>query len=282
MKPLKITNIQRGCVYDGPGIRTTIFLKGCTLDCPWCCNPETKSIKNEQYFINNKKCLKNQGKFSQLCSECIRMGGKKEIIDCPYHIVENTYDIYTTETLRHEILKDKSLFKLSDGGITFSGGEPLLYSVELTPLMRMLYKESISIYVETTLTIPINQILYSIDYINGYIIDVKLQPEMQLMESSSYMQHLNDAIRIIRASGKDMIFRMVFIDSLLSVKEQIVRCLKDLSISRIELLKCHDLGHGKYLKLGMEPSIFKSDIEKMNKFSKFLSEFNINNEILFV
>ena len=88
---VRITNIQHFCLHDGPGIRTTIFLKGCNLTCPWCANPENISYNIETYDKD-----KTFG-----------------------------YDI-SLNKLKKEILKDKTFYSLNDGGVTFSGGEPLL------------------------------------------------------------------------------------------------------------------------------------------------------------
>lgn len=75
MKSLEVTNIQRGCVYDGPGVRTTVFLKGCSLCCPWCCNPETIT-REDAFYIDNSKCLKYQGISSSICNACEKYGGE--------------------------------------------------------------------------------------------------------------------------------------------------------------------------------------------------------------
>ena len=95
---VRITNIQHFCLHDGPGIRTTVFLKGCNLHCPWCANPECISMDIEGEF----------GRDIQI------------------------------EELERELLKDELYYSLNNGGVTFSGGEPLLQIKELKELLKAL------------------------------------------------------------------------------------------------------------------------------------------------
>lgn len=133
MRSLNITSIQRGCLYDGPGVRTTVFLRGCILKCPWCCNPETIFLEND-FFLDNSKCLKIKHINSSLCDNCERYGGAISVDNCPFGVSERISDIYPFEDLINELLKDKTLFDATGGGITFSGGEPLLQVADLTDL----------------------------------------------------------------------------------------------------------------------------------------------------
>ena len=95
-----VTNVQRFSLHDGPGIRTTVFLKGCSLHCPWCSNPENIFPVQEKYRVDGKDGV--YGKMWMLS------------------------DIYA------EILKDRSFYE-HEGGVTFSGGEPLLFIKKIEP-----------------------------------------------------------------------------------------------------------------------------------------------------
>lgn len=106
-----ITNIQRFSLHDGPGIRTTIFLKGCSLRCPWCSNPENIKPYPEKYYKDG---------------------------------IEGIYGKnYTCDEVYNEIIKDRAFYD-ENGGVTFSGGEALLYVNELLPLLEKLKKERIT------------------------------------------------------------------------------------------------------------------------------------------
>lgn len=149
MNGLNVTSIQRECIHDGPGIRTTVFLKGCIFHCPWCCNPETISKKAQ--FIDNEKCIKLKGIKSIICRNCERYGGRSKIAECPFGVTQPISHYYDADTLFEILLKDEKLYNLSGGGITFSGGEPLLWTKELKPLLQRIKSKNISIYIETTL-----------------------------------------------------------------------------------------------------------------------------------
>ena len=228
---LKITNIQRGCVYDGPGIRTTVFLHGCGFRCPWCCNPETQ--------------LPNCG---------------KEI---------------SKEELIEKLVKDKHLFEISGGGVTFSGGEPLLSAKFMIPVVETLNGLNISVWIETALAYEQHN-----DYIellkekaDGFILDLKLQKETHLFDEC-YIQRLKEFIDTTRE--KSIAYRLVFVDSIMGEREKITSILKKLGVASIELIKCHNLAERKYLNHGLIPlGDYTPDVLAFEQFVSFLGHNNI-------
>ncbi len=134
----KVFNIQRFSVDDGPGVRTTVFLKGCPLNCVWCHNPESKRVES-QLFFDAPKCV-NCGKCAIVCSQgchdfssgehifnrekCVLCG--KCISVCPLGLFEIVGQEMTSDEVIAEVLKDKVFYDNSNGGITLSGGEPTM------------------------------------------------------------------------------------------------------------------------------------------------------------
>src|SRR5574344_126701 len=124
---IMITNIQRFCLHDGPGIRTTIFFKGCTVHCPWCANPENitgeiyyyyykeKCIKNDNSCALNDDCCILHGEFSQ---EKLKSSNDKCLVDA----ISQYGREYSCEEIENEIYKDVGYYE-NCGGVTFSGGE---------------------------------------------------------------------------------------------------------------------------------------------------------------
>lgn len=120
----KIFDIQRASFVDGPGIRTTVFFKGCNLRCKWCHNPESQSLETEMMFYG-EKCI-HCGKCTQICTheKCIFCEKCTRI--CPAEARKICGESMPCKDILKEILKDKDYYISSGGGVTFSGGDQLL------------------------------------------------------------------------------------------------------------------------------------------------------------
>lgn len=269
MKLLRVTNIQRGCVYDGPGVRTTVFLKGCFLECPWCSNPETISFE-EQYFISNDKCLLLKGQHSRFCENCERSLGQSPSLNCPFGVYEKVSNDYGVDELLELLIRDQDLFDSTRGGVTFSGGEPLFQAQALAPLLEKLNRLSIHIAFETTL-VSKDCYFYDISHLIDYwLIDLKIQPQMYL-NNTKYLKEISK--RINSLDNKNNIkYRIVFVDEMMGYKEKVCDILLSLPITEIELLVCHDLGQNKYKRLNIEHKSYKSDSKKADYFKAFLQD----------
>ena len=145
-----IFEVQRLSTEDGPGIRTTVFFKGCGLQCAWCHNPESISPKPQMHWIANrcigcKTCLKvcpeNALAFTaagnridrKLCTGCGLCGE-----ECPAGALELIGKQWTLQDLTAEVLKDRSYFEKSGGGITLGGGEPILQATFCRDFLKRL------------------------------------------------------------------------------------------------------------------------------------------------
>lgn len=156
-----VTNIQRFCVHDGPGIRTTVFFKGCPLNCIWCHNPETKSVAN--HILYNKKLCIGCG----LCKDACSNGAHVFTDDlrhlffvtnckasmecagvCPTKAIEPAGKCYTVEQILEEVKKDIAFYG-KDGSLTLSGGEPLMHMEECLWLLKRAREAGISTAIET-------------------------------------------------------------------------------------------------------------------------------------
>lgn len=217
---VRITNIQRFCLHDGPGIRTTIFFKGCNLRCPWCCNPENIDYEINVFMENDIK--KKWG-----------------------------YDI-SVEELYKEIIKDKDYYQDS-GGITLSGGEPLLQIIKYEKLLEMLKHEKINICLETSLAASKQSLEIAIKYIDNYYIDVKILSKEKAknvlnLDVNNYKENLKFLIK----NNKNIILRFPINNEYTNYKDNInliCNLLKENSSLKIEIFKTHNLGESKYQKL---------------------------------
>lgn len=157
----KIINIQRFCVDDGPGIRTTVFLKGCPLACIWCHNPESQDIKNEILY-NPEKCI-HCGKCGNVCPNEAQKINKYHTFDrtkckscgvcatvCPTSALELYGKIMSAQQVFEEVERDRIFYETSNGGVTVSGGEPLSQPAFTAELLALCKKAGIHTAVETS------------------------------------------------------------------------------------------------------------------------------------
>ena len=219
---LLITNIQRFCLSDGPGIRTTCFFKGCTVNCPWCCNPENINSCVEEYFDENGDTL-SFGKY------------------------------YSNEELFEILLKDK-LFYNEIGGITFSGGEALLQFYKYEPLLKMLKDSKINICIETSLFVDNNTLNDSLKHFDYYIVDIKILDEDKCKRIvGGNFSLFNTNLDTLLKSNKPITIRIPVIkdytdgsDNKIKIVSLIKRIADNKNIKCIELLKGHNLAKHKY------------------------------------
>lgn len=228
-----VTNIQRFSLHDGPGIRTTVFLKGCSLHCPWCANPENLLSYAEEYVKDGKKGI---------------YGG---YLSCD--------EIY------QEIIKDRIFYEQSDesselgvqhGGVTFSGGEPLLQFDILEPLLQRLKNENIHICVETSLFVPKDKLSIAIKYVDLFYVDIKIFDEDKCKKvlGGNLKQYISN-LDILFSVTQSVVFRVPIIGGYTDDEKNIAN-ICDVVLKhtpkKIELIKEHNLGKNKYISLGKE------------------------------
>lgn len=239
-----ITNIQRMCMNDGPGIRTTVFLKGCNLHCPWCANPENICFVPEEYEKNG---------------------------------IKGTYGkSYDLDEVYQDILKDKGFWE-KEGGVTFSGGEPLMHMDYLEPLMQRLKEAHVHIAAETALFVDIERVERAIPYVDLFIVDMKiLQPEIckEILGGnvSVYLSNLELLIR----EKKSLILRIPCNYEYTITEgnmDLILAWCKEHPKIPIQIFSTHSLGEAKYVSLGRSCKKWqKVSDEDLEKFSMRLQQ----------
>lgn len=254
--PIRITNIQHFSLHDGPGIRTTVFLKGCNLRCPWCCNPENISYNIEEYTEN--KIRKEFG-----------------------------YDI-SADKLEEEILKDEIFYSKNRGGVTFSGGEPLLQIKELEPLLKRLKEKDINICFETALHIPNKLFKIAMEYADEIYIDIKIlnkKEDLEVLNGNIKQYYTN--LKYIKTSDfkEEQITFRIPLNIEYTLKEdnfiRISELINEFPKSNIEIFKIHNLGKNKYELLNMNLQEFSEiNDHELIRIAEKLKEYNKNVKII--
>lgn len=263
-----IFNIQKFCIHDGPGIRTTVFFKGCNLRCRWCANPESQCAAR-QVTLDRAKCLRCGGCID-VCAQGARAmrGGFPEIdrarctacgacvSACPAQAAAiEGREVCVDEVLR-EIEKDAPFYAHSGGGATFSGGEPLLQLEFATALARALRAKGIPVAVETAANIDPAAFRAFLDEIDFAFVDLKHHdPAAHRAGTGVDNGQILENIRALAQSGRDFMVRIPIIpgfNNTLGDAESFAALLARLGVNRVQLLPFHQMGERKYALLGRE------------------------------
>lgn len=243
-----IFDISQFAVFDGPGIRTTVFFKGCPLRCEWCHNPEGLFF-TPQMMVSHQSCI-HCGKCSGVCSHpevCINCG--ECVTVCPLHLRKLCGTQYTPENLAKILLKDKDFLKRNGGGITFSGGEPLAQPSFLLELLEWLGDIHTTIETSGYCDPEVFQsVLTKLDYI---IMDIKL---VDSIEHKLYTGVNNEKIiknlEYLKTCKKPFVVRVPLIPGVNDTNENLTETallLKDApNLIKVELLPYHKTAGSKY------------------------------------
>ena len=261
-----IFSIKHFAVHDGPGIRTTLFLKGWPLSCLWCHNPEGKSIKPELALYSHK-CT--------LCQAC------KSICKSNAHIFTDTHTIdrakcvacgecvdecfsdaltlfgkkVTVKEILPELLEDRDFYENSGGGVTISGGECLIQADFVKELLEELKKENIHTAVDTCGFVPQSAFMKVMPYTDLFLYDIKAFSEQTHIRCTGQSNKLIwENLEYLLKSNKRVIVRIPYVPQYNSHEiEDIAKKLSELgNISAIDVLKYHNFSDSKYSALDIE------------------------------
>lgn len=287
MNTANIFNIQKFSVHDGPGIRTTVFFKGCPLKCLWCHNPESQNI-NTQILYDRDKCV--------LCGTCEKICPKGAIKiennnlttdedkcdccgQCVIYCIQGARQIagkeYTVDDVLKEVLKDRVFYEKSSGGVTLSGGEPLIHIDFVEELLKKLKDNNIHTAVDTCGAVSFENLKRAAKYADVFLYDIKLMDDEKHMEFIGMSNKLIlDNLKKLSEIHKNINIRMPIIEGVNGDEEHIIKTIgfiEGLNISKVNLLPYHDIAKHKYKKLGKvyeDDRMSKPSDEKMQKFKE--------------
>ena len=271
-----IFDIQRGSYVDGPGIRTTVFFKGCNLKCKWCHNPEGIS-KGIQKLFYKDKCV-GCGKCARICpynqKDCTLCG--KCVLYCPSYALEICGAEYTISELFEIIIKDKSYYESSNGGVTFSGGECMLQIDFLTEILKICKKANINTAVDTAGNVPYEYFEKIIPYTDTFLYDIKCISE-DLHEKFTGVSNatiISNLKKLSKSFKGKIVVRIPLIGGFNDEDSEIFK-IKDfmlqINVSNVEVLPYHKMGLHKYESLNMQSAEFYTpNKEIIDSFKKLI------------
>jgi pyruvate formate lyase activating enzyme len=287
-----VFNIQRFSVNDGPGIRTTVFLKGCPLHCRWCHNPESISPKKE-LILREDRCIR--------CGDCVNLCKNgaisqqdgtfitsrelcKQCGDCVQSCYAEAREIVgeemTVEEVVNEIEKDAVFFDESGGGVSFSGGEPLLQHEFLFALLKVCKQKGLHTVVDTTGFTALTIMERIIPFVDLFLYDLKTLDDRKHREYTGVSNRvILENLQALVRWHKDIIVRIPVIPGVNDMSEdiqQIGSFVAELGgIREIQLLPYHQTGIDKYRRLGAEyqmAQVVPPTPEKMNEIASEFSD----------
>ncbi len=284
-----VTDIQRFCMHDGPGIRTTVFLKGCPLNCFWCHNPETKN-SSPQLMYYSAKCIdcracfscKNNAHYRQNgihkidFKKCIACGECTEV--CPSGALAISGKIMDSQEIIDAVNKDIAFYG-KDGGITISGGEPMFHPDACIELLKLAKENGLHTAVETCGYFHKKYIKPLCEVSDILLWDIKDTNNFRhkLYTGVSNIDIL-DNLRLADSFDVPIILRCIMLEGLNLEKEHLNKVKSIYSSLKnavaVDYLPCHSLGTSKCEAIGANPinlTKFELSREEMNNEIKRLS-----------
>lgn len=289
-----IFDLRKYSILDGPGIRTTVFFKGCLLRCLWCHNPEGQSFTPE-LMIRPGRCLKE-------CSECLSVCEPAALVKtadipvldrnrctacricadvCPTQAIEIVGRRVDVSEVISEIEKDRIFFEESGGGVTFSGGEPLSQPDFLDALLSQCRKKDIHTAVDTCGFAP-GEVLDKIaDKVDLFLYDLKLMDEGKHKEfTGESNEGILENLKRLAEKQKNIVIRLPLIPNINDDEQNLSRIAEFLcslkGISQIGLLPFHRLGMEKYKglqKRNPSENFASPSAEKLEKIKRDLTSY---------
>lgn len=238
----RIFNVQNYSIHDGPGIRTAVFLKGCSLACWWCHNPESIAEEKE-YLYHPSRCIE--------CGLCREDPG-----DCPTGAREMVGTDMTPAEVLAEIEKDRIFYQESAGGVTFSGGEPLLQLEFLKEILRLCQEKDISTAVDTSGSCSWEALAEILEQVDLFLYDLKFIDSQKHKKYTGVDNSLLlDNLKELMEQGARVEVRFPLVPGINDSREDLLLLadrLKELDHSRLTVLPYHRTGIDKYRKLDRE------------------------------
>ena len=292
-----IFDIKRYAINDGPGIRITIFLKGCPLSCKWCHNPESQKVHRQKMYSNTKcigslECVKicphealtltplgivTNADLCTMCGKCAEV--------CPTKAMEMTGDLMSVDQIMTQIKKETMFMDQSEGGVTFSGGEPLLHHEFLIKMLDACGEEEIHRCIDTTGFASTKILLEVAKKADHFLYDLKMMDSEKHKKWTGVPNELIlKNLKILAATGANINIRIPLIKGINDDEKNIHDSAKFIAALEgqkplVNILPFHNITKKKYEKLGNEYDKGDMDApsqERQDKILEIFKSYGIN------
>ena len=255
----RVFDIQHFSTGDGPGIRTTVFFKGCPLHCEWCHNPESQK-PSPQVFYNPAKCI-GCGTCEGACPEGQERRHSVECADvCPTGCLERVGREWSVEDVLREVLKDKAFYDNSGGGVTLSGGEPLAQPDFAFELLSAAKGAGVHTVIETSGCGKTADYLRLMSVTDLFLWDIKVMNQL-LYERyvGGELQAIVENLRTLHKAGANLCLRLLYIPELHDQPEVLAATralLREFEDVPYDIIPYHPYGNSKRERLDLEKITF--------------------------
>ncbi len=280
MEKALIFSIEEFSVHDGPGLRTTVFLKGCPLRCEWCHNPEGKSFENEIVKAQHG---------CEGCGACLRAGGgklcEKSVPVCPNRLLRMSAESYTPQSLFERLRNILPMLNDAGGGVTFSGGEPLAHPDFICETLELLEKKTHRA-VQTSGYCKAEDFARVLKLADFFLYDIKLvDPALHKRRTGADNALILQNYKTLCTSGKPFITRIPLIPGVTDTEENLgaaAELLRENSVHTVELLPYNKFAGSKYASVGKR---YETDFDEnalSNARTELFRELGIEPRVLWV
>ncbi len=266
-----VFNVQRFSLQDGPGLRSTVFMKGCPLACTWCHNPESQAPQTEFIRLRHRCMACGICSDEELSKSFVRDRDEEDVEACPTGALQTVGQEMRSSVLVKTLLRDRVFFDESGGGVTFSGGEPLLQAPFVIEAMRLLRAEGVHTALDTCGFVDWEDLAESASHASLVLYDLKLMDETRHQAATGVsntiiLQNLK-ALSEIHPSIWIRVPIIPGINSDWANLEATAQFLEPLQgIRQVDLLPYHPMGESKSARVGMTyrlPNIQTPSIEDL-------------------
>jgi pyruvate formate lyase activating enzyme len=252
-----VFNIQRFSLHDGPGLRSTVFMKGCPLHCAWCHNPESQSPRQD-FIRMSQRCMRcERCSEEELANPVVTGRGMADVDLCPTGALQAVGETREPDELVKTLLRDRIFFDESGGGVTFSGGEPLMQAAFVIECLRRLQAEGVHTGLDTSGFARWQDLSDAAAHANLVLFDLKLMDEARHkiatgVSNQLILQNLQALTRIhgniwvrvpvvpgVNDDAANLDTTAAFLQSLPGVRQ-------------VDLLPYHAIGEAKFARAGMD------------------------------